>query len=120
MGHIHRYCPNYSPRDSPTCFGCGDIGRIQCYCPRKCKWHKAKTAESEESRQGNSEVDSEDVYSAAFVVSVGNVKSADKECYPWLIDPSASSHVTKEKHVLTNSQEFEEHEHVALVDGRVV
>ena len=53
MGDIHRYCPNNSPRDSPTCFGCGDVGHIQRYCPRKRKWHKAKRAESEESRQGN-------------------------------------------------------------------
>ena len=32
----------------------------------------------------------------------------------------ASSHMTKEKHVLTNFQEFEEPENVALGDGRVV
>ena len=24
VGHIHRYRPN----DSPTCFGCGDVGHI--------------------------------------------------------------------------------------------
>ena len=82
VGHIHRFCPNDSPRDSPTCFGCGDVGHIQRYCPRKRKWHKAKIAESEESRQGNSDVDCEDVYAATFMASVGNVKSADKECYP--------------------------------------
>ena len=75
-------------------------------------------AESEESRQGNSGVDGEDIYAAAFVASVGNVKSADKECYSWLIDSGASSHMTKEKHVLTNFQEFEEPENVGL--GRVV
>ena len=33
VGHIHRYCPN----DSPTCFGRGDVGHIQRYCPRKRK-----------------------------------------------------------------------------------
>ena len=54
------------------------------------------------------------------MASVGNVKSADKECYPWLIDSGVSSHLTKEKHVLTNFQEFEEPENVALGDGRVV
>ena len=54
------------------------------------------------------------------MASVGNVKSADKECYPWLIDSGVSSHMTKEKHVLTNFQEFEEPENVALGDGRVV
>ena len=119
VGHIHRYCPNNSPRDSPTCFGCGNVGHIQRYCPRKRKWHKAKIAESEESRQGNSNVDREDVYAAAFMASVGNIESADRE-YPWLIDSGASSHMTKEKHVLTNFQEFEEPENVALGDGRVV
>ena len=116
VGHIHRYCPN----DSPTCFGCGDVGHIQRYCPRKRKWHKAKIAESEKSRQGSSDVDGEDVYAAAFTAFVGNLKSADKECYPWLIDSGASSHMTKEKHVLTNFQEFEEPENVALGDGGVV
>ena len=116
VGHIQRYCPN----DPPTCFGCGDLGHIQRYCPRKRKWHKAKIVESEKSRQGNSDVDGEDVYAAAFMASVGNVKSADKERYPWVIDSGASSHMTKEKRVLTNFQEFEEPENVALGDGRVV
>ena len=120
VGHIHRYCPNNSPRDSPTCFGCGDVSHIQRYCPRKRKWHKAKIAESEESRQGNSDVSGEDVYAAAFMASVGNVKPADKECYTWLIDLGASSHMTKEKHVLTNFQEYEKPENVTLGDGRVV
>ena len=83
-------------------------------------WHKAKIAESEKSRQGDSDVDGEDVYAAAFMASFGNVKSADKECYPWVIDSGASSHMTKGKHFLTNFQEFEEPENVALGDGRVV
>ena len=38
VGHILRYRPN----DSPTCFGCGDVGHIQSYYPRKRKWHKAR------------------------------------------------------------------------------
>ena len=50
---------------------------------------------------------------------VGNIESADRE-YPWLIDSGVSSHMTKERHVLTNFQEFEEPENVALGDGRVV
>ena len=115
-GHIHRYCP----KDPPTCFGCGDVGHIQRRCPRRRKWHKAKIAESEKSRQGNSDVDGEDIYAAAFMGSVGNVKSAGKECCPWVIDSGALSHMAKEKHVLTNFQEFEELENVALADGRVV
>ena len=54
------------------------------------------------------------------MTSAGNGKSADKECYPWLIDSDASSDMTKEKHVLTNFREFEEPENVALGDSRVV
>ena len=46
-------------------------------------------------------------------------KSVDKECYPWLIDSGASSHMTKEKHDLMNFQEFEGLENVALGEGRV-
>ena len=53
------------------------------------------------------------------MASVGNVESADRE-YPWLIDLGVSSHMTKERHVLTNFQEYEEPENVALGDGRVV
>ena len=120
VGHNRRYCPSDSPREPPTCFGCGDVGHILRYCPKKRKWHKAKIAEGEESRQGNSNIEGEDVYAAAFMASVGSVKFADKECYPWLIDSGASSHMTKEKHVLTNFQDFDEPENVALGDGRVV
>ena len=53
-------------------------------------------------------------------MSVGNVKSVDKECYPWVIGSGASSHLTKEKHVLTKHKEFAEPENVGLGDGRVV
>ena len=78
-------------------FGCGDVGHILRYCSRKRKWHKAKITDSEKSRQGNSDVDSEDVHAAAFMACVGNVKSVDKECYPLLIDKGASTHMTKEE-----------------------
>ena len=96
--------------------------KIKGFGPRKPKWHKAKIGESEKSRQGNSDVNGEDGYAAAFMAFVGKfyVKSADKECYPWLIDSGASTHMTKEKQVLTNFQEFEKPENVALGDGRVV
>ena len=33
------------PRDPPTCFGCGHVGHIRRYCPRKVNWHKAKAVE---------------------------------------------------------------------------
>ena len=77
-------------------------------------------AESEKSRQGNSDVDGENVYAAAFMASVGNLKFTDKESCPWLIDSGASCHMTKDKHVLANFQEFEGPENVAIGDGRVL
>ena len=113
VGHIRRFCPNDPPRDLPTCFECGGVGHIRRYCPFKL--HKAQVAEGGQRRQ-----EGEDVYAAAFMMSAGNVKSVDMECYPWVIDSGASSHMTKEKHVLTNYQEFAEPENVALGDGRVV
>ena len=54
------------------------------------------------------------------MASTGNVKSADKECYPWLIDSGVSSHETKENHALTNFQELKMPENVALGRSRVV
>ena len=99
-----------TPRDQPTCFECGGVGYIRRYCPRKFKLHKAQVAEGGQRRQENSDIEGEDVYAAAFMMSAGNVKSVDKECYPWVIDSGASSHMTKEKHVLTNYQEFFEPE----------
>ena len=106
MDHIHLYCPN----DWPTCFGWGDVGHIQRYCPRKRQWHIAKLAESEKSRQENCDADGEDVYAAAFMASVGNLKSTDKECYPWLIDSGASCHMTKcKKRGIKNLRQTHKH-----------
>ena len=110
-----------TPHDRPTCFGCGEVGHIRRHCPRKFKSHKiAQVAEGGQRRQENSDVEGEDVYAAAFMMSVGNVKSVDKECYLWVIDYGASSQMTKEKHVLMNYQEFAEPENIALGDGHVV
>lgn len=82
--------------------------------------HKAKIAEGEECQPGNSDIKGADVYAAVFMASFGSVKSVDKECYPWLINSGASSHTTKEKHVLMNFQEFNGPENFALGDNRVV
>ena len=82
--------------------------------------HKAQVAEGGQRGQENSDIEGEDVYAAAFMMSAGNVKSVDMECYPWVINSGALSHMMKEKHVLTNYQEFAEPENVALGDGRVV
>ena len=116
VGHVRRDCS----RNQPTCFGCGDVGHVRRYCPKKFKWHKAKMAESDERRPKNSDFEGEDVYAAAFVASVESVESAEKKCSPWVIDSGASSHMTKEKHVMVNFQEFDKPENVALGDGRVV
>lgn len=48
VGHVRRDCPSDLPRNQPTCFGCGDVVHIRRYCPKKFKWHKAKIAESDE------------------------------------------------------------------------
>ena len=116
VGHVRRDCS----RNQPTCFGCGDVGHVRRYCPKKFKWHKAKMAESDERRPKNSDFEGEDVYAAAFVASLESVESAEKKCSPWVIDSGASSHMTKEKHVMVNFQEFDKPENVALGDGRVV
>ena len=96
------------------------MGHIRRYSPRKFKLHKAQVAEGGQCRQKNSDITDEDVYAAALMMSVGNVKSVDKECYHLVIDSGASSHTTKEKHVLTNYQKFAEPENVVLGDGRAV
>ena len=77
-------------------------------------------AESDERRPKNSDFEGEDVYAAAFMASVESLESAEKKCSPWVIDSGASSHMTKEKHVMVNFQEFDKPENVALGDGRVV
>ena len=78
-------------------------------------------SESDERQPKNCDFEGgEDVYAAAFKASVESVESAEKKCCPWVIDSGASSHMTKEKHVMVNFQEFDKPENVALGDGRVV
>ena len=33
-----------TPHDRPTCFGCGAVGHVRRYCPKKFKRHKAKNS----------------------------------------------------------------------------
>ena len=54
------------------------------------------------------------------MASVESVESTNKNYCPWVIDSGATSHMTTEKRVLVNFQEFAEPENVALGDGRVV
>lgn len=92
---------------------------IRRNCLKKFKWHKEKIVDSDERRPKNSDFEGEDVYATAFMVSVESVESTNKNFCPWVIDRGAS-HITKEKHVLGNFQEFSVPENVALGDGRVV
>ncbi|XP_022794843.1 uncharacterized protein LOC111333514 [Stylophora pistillata] len=81
---------------------------------------QSKIVDSDERRPNNSDFEREEVYATAFMASVESVESTDKNCCPWVIDSGASSHMTTEKHVLVNFQEFAEPENVALGDGCVV
>ena len=96
------------------------MGHIPCYCPKKFKWHKAKIVDSDKHQPKNSDFEGEDGYATAFMVSVESVESTNKIRCPWIIDTGASSHMTTEKHVLVNFQEFAAPENVAQGDGHVV
>ena len=73
--------------------------------------HGAKVGKTQ-----NSDSESESG-ACVFTVSEGDAKLSD---FHWLIDSGASSHMTKEKSILMNYQQFGEPESVALGDGRVV
>ena len=120
VGHVRRNCPSDPSHKQFICFECGDVGLIRRYCPKKFQWNKAKIVDSDERRPKNSDFEGEDGYATAFMASVEGVESTNKNRCPWIIDSGASSHMTTEKHVLVNFQDFAEPENVALGDGRVV
>ena len=120
VGHVRRNCPSDPSHKQFICFECGDVGLIRRYCPKKFQWNKAKIVDSDERRPKNSDFEGEDGYATAFMATVEGVESTNKNRCPWIIDSGASSHMTTEKHVLVNFQEFAEPENVALGDGRVV
>ena len=73
------------------------------------KCDKSKTAEDYSDNEMMESVE-------AFTASVDSTCQMDK----WLVDSGASSHMTWERNILTNFQQFEQRQKVSLGDGRTV
>lgn len=89
------------------CYKCGKEGHLKRDCPstkRKYKTHKAKSMVHE---------DTEDSFDGAFVVNESSQNDLQHE--DWLIDSGASKHMTLNKDVLQNYQQFTEPQSVKLV-----
>ena len=96
----------------PRCYGCGELGHIRRDCPKRKQVHRAKTAEERQS-------DSDSEGAGVFAASVG-LENTTPQMGKWLVDSGASSHMTREKELLTDYREFKKPEKVGLGDGRSV
>ena len=101
------------------CFECGEAGHFHDDCPKRKDTdgsiktvHKAKTAAEENS--SDSDTDNIEVFTAS-VNSVG-----PQQMGKWLVDSGASSHMTREKALLSEYQKFKISEKVGLGDGWTV
>lgn len=97
------------------CYKCGKEGHIKRDCPSlkkktKKKTHKAKNVTCD---------DAEDSSESAFVTKEANPTDRPQQV-EWLIDSGASKHMTCDKEILQEYQQFSKAQSVKLGDGRVV
>lgn len=97
------------------CYKCVKEGHIKHDCPTwknktKKKTHKAKSMMCD---------DAEDSFGSAFVAREANRTDRPQQV-EWVIDSRASKHMTCDKEVLQDHQQFSEAQSVKLSDGRVV
>ncbi len=91
------------------CFECGDLDHYHRNCPKLKKrsvgsMHNAKTAEED-----CSDSESDEMFAAS-------TDSVNLQMDKWLVDSGASSHMTREKKLITDSCKFETPQKVGLGD----